>query len=142
MHAWSSLSQPPARRHWRLFGRRNVDRVLRAVDFTKGAQGAILRISRHGLLAILVHPDYVHGATVYTYPTTIALAFVNTFNRHGDYLLLEKRTLFMPFCKHPQRVSPHRGISWHTFPYKVLTGRATTFWGEVPLQPPSCLPCL
>ena len=82
-----ALSQSPARRHRSLFGRRNVDRVLRAVDFTKGAQGAILRILCHGLLAILIHPDYIHGATVYTYPATIAQVLINTFDGHDDYLL-------------------------------------------------------
>jgi hypothetical protein len=61
--------------------------MLRAVDFTKGAQGAILGILGDGLLAFFVHPDYVHGATVYTYPATITQVLINMFNRHVNNLL-------------------------------------------------------
>jgi hypothetical protein len=52
--------------------RRDIYRILGAIEFTVVAARAFLRILDDRLVAFLIHPYHIHGTAIDAYPAAVA----------------------------------------------------------------------
>jgi hypothetical protein len=59
--------------------------------FTVTAHHAVIGVFDNRLLAFVIHPYYVHGATINTYTAPVTELGIDTLNTHSNYLLVSIR---------------------------------------------------